>query len=438
MPPKGERLTKEQIDVLTRWIQQGANWPETRRGARTVKSSHWAFNKPVKHAPPAVKDAAWVRNPIDSFILAAQEKQGLKPSPEADKYALIRRATLDLTGLPPTPAGGRAVRRRHVARRVRAADRPAARQPALRRALGAVWMDIARYADSAGYGSDPLRHTAWPYRDWVIKAFNRNMPYDQFTVEQLAGDLLPNPTRDQIIATGFHRNTMTNTEGGTDDEEWRVAAVKDRTNVTVQAWMGLTMGCAECHTHKYDPITQREYYSFFAFFNQTEDTDQPNESPTMPVPTAEQEQKQRETQGADRQGAGGDRRPGVARGEAGGVGEHRPRRERGLGRCSSPRRSTSSAGATLAEAAGRVDPRLGHARGERRLHDHRPDRPQGHHRLPHRSAARRQPARQGPRPRRRRELRAERLEGRRPARRAVAGQGPRAVRPPRADRARSG
>ena len=149
-----------------------------------------------------------------------------------------------------------------------------------------MWLDLARYADSAGYGSDPLR-TIWRYRDWVINAFNRNMPYDQFTIEQIAGDLLPGATLDQKIATAFHRNTMTNTEGGTDDEEFRVAAIKDRVDTTMQVWMGLTMGCAKCHTHKYDPLTNEEYYKFYAIFNQTADTDQPDESPVMLAPTAE-------------------------------------------------------------------------------------------------------------------------------------------------------
>ncbi|MDQ3441363.1 MAG: DUF1549 domain-containing protein, partial [Planctomycetota bacterium] len=293
MPPKGERLTKAQIDVLTRWIQEGASWPDGGTVAAAT-SSHWAFVKPVKHAPPVVKDAKWGLNPIDQFILAAQLKEGLKPSPEADRHALIRRATLDLTGLPPTPAE---VQQFVADASPDAYDRLVDRllaSPHYGERWARVWMDLARYADSAGLGSDPLRHTAWPYRDWVINAFNRNLPYDQFTVEQIAGDMLPSATRDQIVATGFHRNTMTNTEGGTDDEEWRIAAVKDRANVTAQGWMGLTMGCTECHTHKYDPITQREYYSFFAFFNQTEDTDQPNESPTMQVVTGEQEKRQGE------------------------------------------------------------------------------------------------------------------------------------------------
>src|SRR6266699_345498 len=146
-----------------------------------------------------------------------------------------------------------------------------------------MWLDLARYADSNGYADDKPR-SAWAYRDYVIRALNANKPFDQFTIEQLAGDLLPHPTRDQLIATAFHRNTMTNTEGGTDDEEFRVAAVKDRIATTAQVWMGLTMGCAQCHSHKFDPITQREYYQFFALFNQTEDNDQPDESPTMPAP----------------------------------------------------------------------------------------------------------------------------------------------------------
>ena len=149
-----------------------------------------------------------------------------------------------------------------------------------------MWLDLARYADSAGYGSDPLR-TIWRYRDWVITALNRNLPYDQFTIEQIAGDLLPSSTIDQKIATAFHRNTMTNTEGGTDDEEFRVAAIKDRVDTTMQVWMGLTMGCAKCHSHKFDPLTNEEYYKFYAIFNQTADTDQPDESPVIQVPTAE-------------------------------------------------------------------------------------------------------------------------------------------------------
>jgi hypothetical protein len=282
MPPPESKntLTPEQIATLKRWVAEGAPYAE-----------HWAFVKPHRPALPMVKDPSWLRNGIDNFVLARLEKEGLRPSPEADKYTLLRRASLDLRGLPPSPE--------EVADFEKDAA-PDAYEKAVDRILkdmaygerwARMWLDLARYADSAGYGSDPLRPNIWPYRDWVIGAFNRNLPYDQFTIEQLAGDLLPNPTAEQRVATAFHRNTMTNTEGGTDREEFRVAAVKDRVDTTMQVWMGLTMGCAKCHSHKYDPITQKEYYRFFALFNQTADNDQPDESPTMPLPTrAQQEQ----------------------------------------------------------------------------------------------------------------------------------------------------
>ena len=192
-----------------------------------------------------------------------------------------------------------------------------------------VWLDLARYADSAGYGSDPLRPNIYPYRDWVIAALNRNMPYDQFTIEQLAGDLLPGATTEQRLATAFHRNTMTNTEGGTDDEEFRVAAVKDRVDTTLQVWMGLTVGCAKCHTHKYDPISQTEYYRLFAIFNQSADSDKDDERPTMPVPTPEQAAANRriDAQVADlrRHDSTPGRRPALRRWSAIGGSACRPR-----------------------------------------------------------------------------------------------------------------
>ncbi|MFO0907461.1 MAG: DUF1549 domain-containing protein [Isosphaeraceae bacterium] len=284
MPPRksGDRLTAAEVDVLRRWVAQGATYAE-----------HWAFVKPIDRPLPPVKAKAWPRNGIDYWVLARLEAEGLAPSPEADRFTLLRRASLDLRGLPPTPA--------EVARF--AADSSAdAYEKAVDRFLAdsaygerraRLWLDLARYADSAGYGSDPLR-TIWRYRDWVIDAFNRNLPYDQFTIEQIAGDLLPHATLDQKMATAFHRNTMTNTEGGTDDEEFRVAAVKDRVDSTWQIWMGLTMGCAKCHSHKYDPLTNEEYYRFFAVFNQTADTDKPDESPVIPAPTAEQLARNRE------------------------------------------------------------------------------------------------------------------------------------------------
>jgi hypothetical protein len=281
MPPResGKHLNAGQIEVLSRWIEQGA-----------VYAEHWSFVKPRRRPLPSVKNPAWARNGIDYFVLDRLEHEGLQPAPEADRFTLLRRASLDLRGLPPTPQEIEAF----------AADAsPDAYEKAVDRFLkdsaygerwARMWLDLARYADSAGYGSDPLR-TIWRYRDWVIDAFNRNVPYDQFTIEQIAGDLLPNPTLEQRIATAFHRNTMTNTEGGTDREEFRVAAVKDRVDTTFEVWMGLTMGCAKCHNHKYDPMTQAEYYRFYAFFNQTADADRPDEEPVIQVPTPKIEEQ---------------------------------------------------------------------------------------------------------------------------------------------------
>ncbi|APW62033.1 PSD1 and planctomycete cytochrome C domain-containing protein [Paludisphaera borealis] len=277
MPPKktGPRLSPDEIAILRKWIEKGAKYAE-----------HWALIAPKAVEPPKVADASWPRGGLDRFILARIERAGLKPSPEADRATLLRRVSLDLRGLPPTP---------QELKRFLDDDAPGAYERAVDRFLddpsfgerwARMWLDLARYADSAGYGSDPLR-TIWGYRDWVVNAFNTNKPYDQFTVEQIAGDLLPNSDVEQKLATAFHRNTMTNTEGGTDDEEFRIAAIKDRVDTTMQVWMGLTMGCAKCHTHKYDPITHDDYYSFFAIFNQTADNDQPDESPVLPLPSPE-------------------------------------------------------------------------------------------------------------------------------------------------------
>jgi hypothetical protein len=276
MPPRknGPRLAAAEIDVLRRWIEQGAEYTE-----------HWAFAAPVDRPLPAVQDRSWPRNGIDFWILDRLEREGLKPSPEAHRAVLLRRVSLDLRGLPPTLAEIDALARDPAPDAYeKAVDRFLA-DSAFGERWARVWLDLARYADSAGYGSDPLRPTVWRYRDWVIDAFNRNLPYDEFTIEQLAGDLLPNPGQSQRMATAFHRNTMTNTEGGTDDEEFRVAAVKDRVDTTGQVWMGLTFGCAKCHSHKYDPITQEEYYRLFAVYNQTADADRPDEAPFMPAPT---------------------------------------------------------------------------------------------------------------------------------------------------------
>jgi hypothetical protein len=279
MPPADANspLTKEQSQILTQWIAEGAPY-----------SRHWSFEKPVRRRLPQPVPIAdrpeWPTNPVDLYIAEKLRTAGLAPSPPADPYVLIRRLSLDLRGLPPTPEEvDDFVRDADDAGYERLVDRMLA-DPAFGERWARPWLDLARYADSAGYASDPLR-TIWLYRDWVIDALNADMPFDQFTIEQLAGDLLPHATHNQLIATAFNRNTMTNTEGGTDDEEFRVAAVKDRVDTTMDVWMGLTIGCAKCHSHKFDPITQAEYYQFFAIFNQTADNDQPDESPTLSFPS---------------------------------------------------------------------------------------------------------------------------------------------------------
>lgn len=292
MPPKGERLTPAQVTAVRAWIDAGAVWPAGVGATVAEVKPHWAYATPRKSAPPAVKQAGWARNPIDYFILARLEAEGLAPSPEADQATLIRRVTLDLIGLPPTPAELQAFL---------ADRRPGAYERLVERLLDSPhygerwarpWLDMARFADTNGYEKDE-RRSNWPYRDWVIRALNRDLPFDQFTIEQLAGDLLPDATPDQRIATGFHRNTMTNTEGGTDDEEFRVAALIDRINTTFTVWLGTTMACAQCHNHKYDPFTQREYYQAMAFLNQTRDGGKTLD-PVLEMPTPEQAAKRAE------------------------------------------------------------------------------------------------------------------------------------------------
>jgi hypothetical protein len=293
MPPEesGNRLTPTQIETIKGWVQEGAPYAE-----------HWAFVKPKRPTLPTVTDSGWPRNAIDHYILARLEREGLKPSPEADRLILLRRASLDLRGLPPSPDEVEAFAKDSSPNAYeKMIDRFLA-DPAYGERWARVWLDLARYADSAGYGSDPLRPNMWPYRNWVINAFNLNLPYDQFTIEQLAGDLLMKPREGEApaeprVATAFHRNTMTNTEGGTDPEEYRVAAVKDRAITTMQVWMGLTMGCAQCHSHKYDPISQKDFYSFYAVFNQTADANRGDEAPTTPTPTPEQLEKNRRIDG---------------------------------------------------------------------------------------------------------------------------------------------
>ncbi len=278
MPPAGEPLGPDEIGLLRAWIDQGARWPDGQGAAGAEEAaaavrSHWAFQPVERPEPPNVSDSAWPRNEIDRFVLARLEGEQVEPSAEAPAATLIRRLSLDLTGLPPTP--------REVA--AFASDpSPASYEDLVDRLLDSphyaekwarFWLDLARYADSDGFRGDNFRPHAWRYRHWVIEAFDRDMPFDRFTLEQIAGDLLPGGTVEQRVATGFHRNTPTNTEGGSDPEEWRFEQVVNRTNTVGTVWLGLTVGCAQCHDHKYDPLTQEEYYRLFAFFNDLEEVD---------------------------------------------------------------------------------------------------------------------------------------------------------------------
>jgi hypothetical protein len=267
MPLGFAPLTSRQISLLRQWIDQGARWPE---GAGLAK--HWAYVRPALSPLPTVHNAVWARNPIDRFILARLEKAGLKPSPQAPASTLLRRVYFDLTGLPPTPAEVDAFlndRRSNAYEAV--VDRLLA-SPAYGERLARPWLDLARYADTNGYEKDG-RRSIWPYRDWVINAFNRDMPYDEFTIEQLAGDLLPHSTLDQKIATGFHRNTMLNQEGGVDQEEQRWLTEVDRVGTTGSVFLGTTLACTQCHNHKYDPFTQKEFYKVLAYFDHTDEPD---------------------------------------------------------------------------------------------------------------------------------------------------------------------
>lgn len=286
MPAKGDRLTDVQIAKLRQWIDAGAVWPED-SGA---EKKHWAYVPPVRSPLPKVKNAKWPRNGIDYFVLARLERERLKPSPEAERAVLLRRVSFDLTGLPPSVEDVDAFLADKSANAYeKAVDRMLA-SPGYGERWARPWLDLARYADTQGYEKDNRRNM-WPYRDWVIRALNNNLPFDQFTLEQLAGDMLPNASQDQKAATGFHRNTMTNTEGGTDNEEFRYEAIVDRVNTTFAVWMGTTMSCAQCHNHKYDPFTTKEYYQAMAFLNSTADADSDDERPTMKVFKPGEEEK---------------------------------------------------------------------------------------------------------------------------------------------------
>jgi hypothetical protein len=285
-PPKSNRkLTPQQIDLLRRWVDQGAPWGQ-----------HWAFETPRRPEPPPAKDKKWTRNPVDQFILARLDKEGLKPSPEAPRETLIRRVTLDLTGLPPTLAEVDAfLADKSPTAYEKVVDR-LLKSPRYGERMAWDWMDAARYADSSGYQGDPER-TMWPWRDWVVSAFNANMPYDLFTVEQLAGDLLPNATKQQILATGFNRNHMHNGEGGRIGEETRVENVMDRAETTSTLWLGLTMTCSRCHDHKFDPITLKDYYGMYDFFNQTSENGGGRggqNAPALDMSTPQEEEKSKQ------------------------------------------------------------------------------------------------------------------------------------------------
>jgi mono/diheme cytochrome c family protein len=282
MPPKDPRLTAAEVGLLQAWIDQGAHAPADERsaGPDASLSNHWAFRPPVHPAAPVVKNTDWIRNAIDRFVLARLEKDGLSPSAEADRITLIRRLSLDLLGLPPTPRDGEAFAADDRADAYeRLVDRLLA-SPNYGERWGRHWLDLARYADSNGFNIDAPR-SMWKYRDWVIDAYNRDLPFDRFTVEQIAGDLLPLATTAQQIATGFHRNTLLNEEGGIDFEQFRVESLVDRVNTTGAVFLGLTVGCAQCHDHKFDPLTQREYYRLLAFYNSADE-------PALEVPTPDQ------------------------------------------------------------------------------------------------------------------------------------------------------
>lgn len=283
MPPpkKGARFTEAEIDLIRRWIEQGGEYDE-----------HWSYTKPQRPELPEVSDRTWSSHPVDQFVLRRLEEEGLTPSPRADRYSLARRLSLDLTGLPPTWAEAKAFAEDKSENAVATYVDQLLAKAAFGERWARVWLDLARYADSAGYADDPPR-TIWAFRDYVIRALNENKPFDQFTIEQIAGDLLENPTDDQLIATAFHRNTLTNNEGGTNDEEFRNVAVVDRVNTTMAVWMGTTMNCAQCHTHKYDPLTHLEYFQLFDFFNQSADADRKDEAPLHEIWTEEQREREK-------------------------------------------------------------------------------------------------------------------------------------------------
>lgn len=272
MPPEEKGPLKEkQIRKIRRWIAQGAKWEK-----------HWAYVPPEAKTPPEVSEPSWPNNGIDHFIVGRLAEEGIDPAPRAECTTLLRRVSLDLVGLPPRPSRARHFCENPSQARYEAVVDSLLASKRFGERWATMWLDLARYADSKGYEKDPHR-TIWKYRDWLIRAFNEDVPFDRFTVEQLAGDLLPQPGKEELIATAFHRNTMTNTEGGTSNEEYRVQAVIDRVNTTMEVWQATTIKCVQCHSHPYDPFRHEEFYQLSAFFNNTKDNDRADESPTLPT-----------------------------------------------------------------------------------------------------------------------------------------------------------
>ena len=285
MPRKAPALAPAEIDLVRRWIDQGAGWPDSATAADEQKK-HWAYVKPLHPAVPVVNTGGWVRTPIDAFVLARLEKEGFAPAPEAAKETLLRRVSLDLTGLPPSLkeldeflADGSSDGYEKVVDRLLASPHYGER-------WARPWLDLARYADTNGFNFDS-RRTMWKYRDWVIDALNRDLPFTDFTIEQIAGDMLPDATLGQKVATGFHRNTMTNEEGGVDKDEARWETQLDRVHTTATVWLGSTFACAQCHNHKYDPFSQKDFYRFLAFWEDCEE-------PRIELLTPEEERQRKE------------------------------------------------------------------------------------------------------------------------------------------------
>jgi len=280
MPPQGDKLSDEDIKLLKKWIRKGAKW-----------NDHWAYVPVDTAINPPINSSSWSKNNIDHYILRKLDDLGYKHSDEASKSTLLRRVSFDLIGLPPP----KHLRDQYLSNPSEESYEVLVdsllQSPHFGERWASMWLDLARYADSKGYQKDNIRKTIWLYRDWVINAFNQDMPFDEFTVKQLAGDLLENPTDQDYLATAFHRNTMTNDEGGTDDEEYRIAAVLDRVNTTYEVWLSTSMACVQCHSHPYDPIDHEEFYESYAIFNTTQDNDDGRDSPKMTLLSSAQQSK---------------------------------------------------------------------------------------------------------------------------------------------------